>query len=474
MEHSKLRLRTSHLPLTTSDHNINNSNQNGNGHNNGHHSSLSTTPRSGAGRHANAGYSKGHNDINDDIHDNGVYETTGADHKHRKRIKRRKRFVAVQVVAGIVALYFCYRWAEQFMDFVLDTFRSMRKRRQRNHSLFDLHYNIPVEDIPPENWPVPIRFFRPHNAKIIAEARNAIVEFGIELRSLLGNTDDQNIHQLGRKYLMPWSVSGQQGNNNNNSQDEKEDTQTEALVFRKRLRSRAIWLRGDSTQPHWPLSELPAPVDDQALVISAGDKQLHYLKTLIYTVRVIHQSTIPIRIVYRDDQDLTENSKQEIQQSLAKHGGAVVGDIQYIDLSQYFDLQVAQLKGWNLKAFGMLAVPETRIAVMDADVLLLRRPEELFLAEGFQRTGALFYHDRVKPQFYWNVHVYARWLQPNLSAMAEKLFWYGGYYTGYYTSHVQEAGMLLLDKRRRSLGVWAACLLFGRVDIRKYIQMDHM
>ena len=382
---------------------------------------------------------------------------TGASLKHRQRAKSSRWIVkAASILASLISL----QLAVQSVNHVLDL-RRRDVKHARPHDMFSLGFEIPLQDIPPLNWPIWLRLFRPNNRRLVTEARDAITEYGHELRSLLGG-------DLAKEYLMPRVISRTERARSRPTQN---FNSTEALLFRKRLGARALWLRGDSNRPTWPLSELPEPIKGQAVIISAGDKQFYYLETLIHTIRVIHHSRIPIRVVFRDATDLTEPSKTKIIDSLSQP--ELIGDIQFIDLSTYFDLDSSDLRGWNLKAFGILAVAETEVALLDADVLLLQPPEDLFQAKDYKQTGALFFHDRIKPQFYWDVHTYATWLQPKLASSPKlnQLFRFGG---GVYTEQVQEAGVLLIDKERRMLGVWAACLIFGRVDIRKYIQTDHM
>ncbi|CAB9507590.1 Mannosyltransferase putative [Seminavis robusta] len=371
----------------------------------------------------------------------------------------------VAVVAAVIFFYLLGRGTFQCIDYLEDAYHDFYRLPQSD--TYAPKHMIPLADIPSINWPVITRYcFRPHNARILRRAKVAITELGNELRALLSTQERGKSHP--NIILTPWD----------DEHDRKKDAgKEEVRQFQERLHASAKWLKGNpETDPKWPLSTLPAPILGQkALVTTGGDKQLHYLKTFVYSVRVIHQSTIPIRIVYRDDQDLTEPSKQQILQQEAQQQS----DVQFIDLSQYFDLDVSHIKGWNLKAFGILAVPEMEVAMLDADVLLLQPPERLFQAEGYQRTGALFFHDRVKPQFYWDVHAFVEWLQPKAlsNERVQSLFRYGNHHgiMGLsYTEQIQEAGVLLIDKARRVRGVWAACVIFGREDIRKYIQVDHM
>ena len=184
-------------------------------------------------------------------------------------------------------------------------------------------------------------------------------------------------------------------------------------------------------------------------------------------------SSMPVRIVFKDQNDLTPPARQELLTYL-RTGTTDDNNnnlnIDFVDLSTFFNLDAADLKGWNLKPFGMLAVPETQVAFLDVDVVLLQPPEALFASALFQKTGALFYHDRLKPELAWNPRVLAQGLQPNLSPKARhQLLEHGSF----YTEHVQESGVLLLDKQRRYLGLWSSCLLLGREDIRKHAHNDH-
>ena len=142
-------------------------------------------------------------------------------------------------------------------------------------------------------------------------------------------------------------------------------------------------------RPTWPLSQLPGKIKGQAVIISAVDKQFCYLQTLIHTIRVVHHSRIPIRIVFRDATDLTEPSITKIIDSLPQPDR--IRDIQFIDLSTYFDLDSTNLRGWNLKAFGIFSVAETEVALLDADVLLLQPPEGLFQAKGYKTNGGTLF-----------------------------------------------------------------------------------
>ena len=230
------------------------------------------------------------------------------DHLRRKRpLPQRKRIFHSSLII-LLSLYFFHRWTSQLLDYVRD--KNNERLHDEKQRLINpkgefplLYYDIPRNIIPSFNWPVITRWFRPHNARIVYNAQRAIEEYGEDLRNLMAR---------GKEHLQ---LNTKANVDTNGGADIRQDDPQ----FRQWFNQRASWLKGDHSQPNWPLSALPTPVnnDDKALVISAGDKQLPYLKTLVYTIRHIHQSNIKIRVVYRDDHDLTQTSMQEIQQIIS-------------------------------------------------------------------------------------------------------------------------------------------------------------
>ena len=65
-------------------------------------------------------------------------------------------------------------------------------------------------------------------------------------------------------------------------------------------------------------------------------------------------------------------------------------------------------------------------------------------------------------------------MQPNLSRTALQLIHNGDIHSPYHAEHIQESDVIVLDKSRRSLGLWAACLILARLDIRRYTQRYNM
>lgn len=316
-----------------------------------------------------------------------------------------------------------------------------------NHPEID--YVIPLDLVP--NKPVRVSDRDRSKERIVTKdgrisfiSTEAFREFGDEVRYLI---------RMGRDNLL---------NGGTNT----------TLAFRKRLHARAPWLKGDAKDPGWPYNTFPAQVNGKSIVICAGDPQLPELKNLVYSIRVDHNSDLPIRIIFLDDTDLTPPSRIIVESVIPSDKAK---NIEFLNLSNFFNLKEVHLKGWDLKAYGLLAVPEYEVVFLDVDVMMLQAPDKMFQQQGYQEMGALFFHDRMLLRYFdflYDPGTFATDLQPHLSPVAQKLIHNGD--TPYFAEHIQESGMILIDKKRRVLGLWATCLIYGREDIRKYSQRYHM
>jgi len=322
--------------------------------------------------------------------------------------------------------------------------------------------HIPMEQIPDNegpqrvelrNWEVGLR------KELRRTGEEALLQYGIQLRHLMA---------LGGNILQNHQTSPQQHEDSKDSE-----------VFRHKLAHMAPWLmiQEDSASragvtaknKNWPFNTLPEPSDNpksRAVVLSFGDKQLKYADTLMRTIRLLHKSRMPIRVVYKGNSDLSQISRDILTEKYFI--GAGMGGLQFIDLTTIFNLQVARLDTWNLKAFAMLAVAEQQVLLLDVDVMLLQPPEVFFEQKGYLKTGALFFRDRSHREHLWTPRQFLLAMQPRLSSMGQTALTNGNL----MNEHIQEAGAVLIDKNRRRKGLWAACLILGRPDVRRFIQRD--
>lgn len=256
----------------------------------------------------------------------------------------------------------------------------------------------------------------------------------------------------------------------------------EFAFFQERLHAlTASWLQGNPNDPEWPYNQFPNKAlshqhfqdkqnnnqgnDHYAIVVCAGDRQYAYLETLLYTIRIIHdESTMPIYITYRGNEDLQPTSRQQLYSQF--------DSLHFIDLTQYIDC--TYLKGWDLRMFGLLFLPNpvtTNVLILDADVLLLQPPSVFFQSSSYKLTGAWFFHDRMFPERHWQPRKFLYHIQPQPSSVAIQLLTQDQPKNQYH-EHVQESGVLVLDLQRHYKTLWTICLMVGRPDIRRFAQWD--
>ena len=313
--------------------------------------------------------------------------------------------------------------------------------------------HIPIDDKPDGVIPSLVSISREKqesfsDQKLRKIGLTALNQYGDQLRNLM---------LLGGEYLDPKS-SQLDPQLSQNVREEQESS------FRSMLSGMAPWLKGDPMKPGWPLNQFAHKPNSKAVLICAGDKMLAYLDAMLHTLFMIHQTKLPVYISYRGDPDLSPSSRDKLK---SKFGSA--GNLQFLDLTEKFNLDDAQINGWNLRPYGILAVPESEVAAFDVDVVLYRPPEDVFQIEGYKKEGAMFFHDRIACENcgLWIPRKALLALQPQPSPLARDTLKIG-------SEHIQESGLIVIDKSRRSRGLWGNLLLLGRWDVRRFLQRDYV
>ncbi|OJJ31448.1 hypothetical protein ASPWEDRAFT_54598 [Aspergillus wentii DTO 134E9] len=182
----------------------------------------------------------------------------------------------------------------------------------------------------------------------------------------------------------------------------------------------------------------------RGLVFSAGNRQAPYLLTSIQSLRRIG-CTLPIEVMYLGDSDLSEDFREELE---------VLPDVVTRDLSRMVNDDGWTLAGWAGKPFSILYSSFREVIFIDADSLFFRNPEELFEYPSYQKTGALFFKDRLMlPQSKKD------WLQqilpkPISQKVRETRMWTGE------SAHMQESGVVVVDKWKH----FVALLMVARMN----------
>jgi hypothetical protein len=125
-------------------------------------------------------------------------------------------------------------------------------------------------------------------------------------------------------------------------------------------------------------------------------------------------------------------------------------------LEDYVGKYYTRFGGWAMKPFAMLASKFTELIMMDADVFFLQEPSILFENEGYKTTGSLFFYDRT---LFANWEKGPDWLRsflPTMSPLVPKTRWFKG-----TSSHEQESGVVVMDKKKSLLGLLSTCKLNG-------------
>jgi alpha 1,3-mannosyltransferase len=182
----------------------------------------------------------------------------------------------------------------------------------------------------------------------------------------------------------------------------------------------------------------------RGIVLTAGDDQAPYLLTSIPIMRELG-CTLPVEVMYLGDSDLSEDFRSELE--------ALDGVITR-DIAQMVNDEGWRLAGWAGKPFAILFSSFREVIFIDADSLFFKNPEVLFDDPDYQKTGALFFKDRLimpenKKRFLQQILP-----KPISRQVKQSRFWTGE------AGHMQESGVVVVDKWRHFM----AMLLITRMN----------
>lgn len=190
----------------------------------------------------------------------------------------------------------------------------------------------------------------------------------------------------------------------------------------------------------------------KGIVISSGKGTFRYACHLVSNLRNVLASTLPIEIVYAGDEDLPAAYRDFIT--------GLGNDIHTVDILTVVDDKTLDLKngGWAIKPFATMASKYEQVMVLDADAVLLQKPEAIFEKhKGYEDTGALFFHDRLLWQGAFKER--HEWWEEQLAhhtpskALSKSLVYNDGY------AEECDSGMVVIDKSRLQilLGLLHVC-----------------
>ncbi|KAJ1562416.1 hypothetical protein HK096_010149 [Nowakowskiella sp. JEL0078] len=173
---------------------------------------------------------------------------------------------------------------------------------------------------------------------------------------------------------------------------------------------------------------------------------------------------LPIEIFYNGEADLNQRQVQVLKQ---------LPGVSPIDINKVFDLR-GTVGGWEIKPFAMLGSSFQEVIFLDADVLFLqlnkkeKNPEMLFKSQGYVKTGTTFFHDRSIGNGIMEAHIWTQsFLRHPTQITQQTRFW------KHKSSHEQESGVIVVDKRKSFSELLTACSLNHGLIGKKLYSMFH-
>lgn len=213
----------------------------------------------------------------------------------------------------------------------------------------------------------------------------------------------------------------------------------------------ARWISPYSLLTLWRMNKKKDTLPPKGIVMLGGKKQLPFIQTLIFSIRVVHNSSLPIELFYLGDDDLDKASREILSTSYP--------DIFTRNIYDFVSSYYLDFTGFDSKPFVVLFANAVEVLYIDVDAVLLQIPEVFFNFSQYQETGALFFHDRMwgrdgGPKKLLNLvtdHTYP--------STTDRL-----YSIQFNGDHEQESGVLVVDKSRNFLGLFGACKLMDTAE----------
>lgn len=132
----------------------------------------------------------------------------------------------------------------------------------------------------------------------------------------------------------------------------------------------------------------PYPTDHHAgrgiVMVAGGTRYFTCAWVCLSLLRRVHDCALPIQVWYRGRAEMSG----EMIELLDRFG------VECIDLLEHGEGHSAsQMRGWESKAYALLHSRFKEVILLDADVVPLRDPSDLFNLPRYQQTGAVFWPD---------------------------------------------------------------------------------
>lgn len=221
--------------------------------------------------------------------------------------------------------------------------------------------------------------------------------------------------------------------------------QNPSWTFFKRLENALYpWI-----YPYWDNAfHINNQTSGRGIVLCVGNDQFKFAASTIRIIREVYRNHLPIEVFFIRENDL-DDSKRHYLISEFK-------DLTLMKLDDYIGEYYTKFGGWAMKPFAMLASKFSEMIMMDADVFFFQDPGMLFEDEGYKTTGSLFYYDRTLFPNWTKGPDWMRSFLPTMSSFVPKSRWFRG-----LSSHEQESGVVVLDKKKALIGLLSTCKMNG-------------
>ncbi|KAL0141959.1 glycosyltransferase family 71 protein [Mucor lusitanicus] len=201
--------------------------------------------------------------------------------------------------------------------------------------------------------------------------------------------------------------------------------------------------------PYWDNAfHINNQTSGKGIVLCVGNNQFKFAASTIRAIRQVYHNDLPIEVFFIRENDLDIAKRHYLTSEF--------DNLTLMKLDDYVDDYYTKFGGWAMKPFAMLASRFSEMIMMDADVFFFQDPGMLFDDEGYKMTGSLFYYDRTLFPNWTKGPDWMRSFLPTMSSFVPKSRWFRG-----LSSHEQESGVVVMDKRKALLGLLSTCKMNG-------------
>ncbi|GAN08195.1 conserved hypothetical protein [Mucor ambiguus] len=201
--------------------------------------------------------------------------------------------------------------------------------------------------------------------------------------------------------------------------------------------------------PYWDnVFHINNQTSGKGIVLCVGNNQFKFAASTIRAIREVYHNDLPIEVFFIRENDLDIAKRHYLTSEF--------DNLTLMKLDDYVDDYYTKFGGWAMKPFAMLASSFSEVIMMDADVFFFQNPSMLFEDEGYKTAGSLFYYDRTLFPNWTKGPDWMRSFLPTMSSFVPKSRWFKG-----LSSHEQESGVVVMDKRKALLGLLSTCKMNG-------------